>query len=125
DGEALRVRVRRGDADVLLRGVDARDLETKPGHRLAQESAAAANIKKAQPLEGLAPLGVTPEPRQRLLADEGQPRRIEPVQRRELPPRIPPPLRQGGEPRDLCGVDAAHGSLLDPGRDEVNGSAVL
>jgi hypothetical protein len=48
DVEALLFGVDRGGLDVLLGGIDADDLGTQPRHRLTQQTAAAADIEKAQ-----------------------------------------------------------------------------
>ena len=78
----------------LFRGVGADDGEAQPRHRLAQKSAAAADIQQRQAFERPERLGVAAETGRRLLADEGQPDRIEFVQRREFAGRIPPFRRQ-------------------------------
>ena len=124
DGERQRLGVGAGDLDIALRGIDAGNRETQPPHRFAEQAAAAADVEQVQPLEGAARLGVAPEPGQGLFANEFQPHRIEPMQRRELAVRIPPFLGDGRKPRNVGGIDAGsrsgHGALLNRWGRRVN-----
>ena len=70
-----------------------------------QDQTAAADVQKRQPLEGVARLHVPPKPLGRPVTHKGQSRRIEFVQRREGPPRVPPLRRLGREARDVGRVD--------------------
>ncbi len=107
-----------GRADVALGGVDAGDLEAQPRHGFAQQPAAAADVEQAQAFERPARARVAAEADQRLVADEGEPHRIEPVQRRELAVRRPPLVGQAREALDLRDIDTGalgvgHGPVLN------------
>ena len=119
DRQARVGRVGAGDGDVALRGVRAGDAEAQPRHGLAEQAAATADVQQPQSLERRSRRGIPAESRQRLLAYEGQPDRVEPMQGRELAMRVPPLLGDGGEPRHVGGVDAGRGgpSVM---RDVVN-----
>ena len=111
----------------MLRSEASTPVTAKPSrrHRLAQQAAAAADVKQGQ-----APKAAGPPGRDRtapgLFADELQPDRIEPVQRRELAVWIPP-LAAMAEKRatssgSMLERASAIGALLDraiaPSTDE-------
>ena len=115
DGNARRLRVGGGDADILFGGVGADDGGAHPRDRLGQQAAAAADVENAQAFQRLRAFRVEPEILGRLVADIAQPHRVELVQRLELAGRAPPLSRHRREAvhfalvdRALCGF--AHGS---------------
>jgi hypothetical protein len=63
-----------------------------------KQPAAAADVEQPQVLERLGPVGVAGEARRDVVADIGQPHRIELVQHGELAVRVPP---FGGKPGEL------------------------
>ena len=104
--------MRAGRADIALRGVDAGDREAQAAHRLAEQAAAAADIEQGEPLERAAKRAIAAKTMQGLVADEGQSRRVEFMQRRELALRVPPFGGDPREPLDLGRIDARMGVRL-------------
>ena len=72
------------DLDVGLGRIDADDLGAEPRHRLAEQAAAAAYVEDAQALERPCRMRVAAETRRHLVADIGEPHRVELVQRAEF-----------------------------------------
>ncbi len=116
DVQALFGGVGAGGADIALGRIHAGDRKAQPGHRFAEQASAAADVQQAQALERTALGDVASEPQGRLVADEGQAHRIEPVQRLELALRVPPLRRHGGKARHFGGVDAGLGRGVIHGR---------
>ena len=98
--------VQPGDRDVALDGVDAGDAGAEPRHRLGQQAAAAADVEQREACQGAGRQRVAAMTGGDAVADEGDARRVELVQRPELALRVPPGLGHGGELRGLHGIDA-------------------
>ena len=107
DGEALALGVQAGGGDVALGGVDAGDGGAKPGHRLAQKAAAAADIEQRQALQRCSRQRVALPVAGGAVADITQPRRVQVVQRRELAVGVPPLVGDAREALDLALIDGA------------------
>ncbi len=97
--------MRRRHPNVLGRRVDADDLGPEPCHRLGQQAAAAADVEQPKPAQRTLAERVAVEARGDAIADEGDARGVERVQRPQGALLVPPPLGLGGETRDLVGVD--------------------
>ena len=92
--------------DIGLRRVRADDGGAEPCQRLAQNTAAAADIEHAQTRQRIEPFRISLELPASGLLDETEPHRIELVQHGHLAARIPPLAGQSGETRDFRLVDA-------------------
>src|ERR1700741_3853072 len=93
----------------MLRSEASTPVTEKPSRAIGSDRrppAPPAEASRPQALEGPARGGIAGEPRQRLLADEAEPHRIEAMQRGELALRGPPLLGDGREALDLPRVDA-------------------
>ena len=105
-----------GDLDVGLRRVGADNRRAKPGQRLAKQAAAAADVEDAQALERPCGMRIAAEALRHLVADIGQPDRVELVQRAELAVRIPPFGGQRGKAVDFRSVNGRSSCFgHDPG----------
>ena len=93
--------------DVALRRIGADDRRAEPRQRLAENAAAAADIEDAQAGKAVEPLRIAVEMRGGAVADVSEPDRIELVQRRHRPVRVPPLPGEAREPRDFVLVDGA------------------
>ncbi len=93
------------DGDVVLGGIGADDISAKPRQRLAENAAAAADIENPQPGEAVEPRRIAAEMRGGAIANVGKAHRIELVQRRHGPARVPPLPGKAREPRDLFAVN--------------------
>jgi hypothetical protein len=109
-----------GRRDILLGRIGADHRCAEPRQRLRQDAGAAADIEDAQAVEAVEFLGVEVEMGRRLGADIGQAQRVELMQRRHWPARVPPGSGHAREPLDFGGVDAGsagfgvhHGAVLE------------
>jgi len=93
-----------GGADIPLRGIGPGDGKAQPGHGLAEQAPAAADIQQRKPLEGPQRTGIAPEMGSGFGPDESQPDGVEFVQGRKLACRVPPFRRNGGEFGHFSGV---------------------
>ena len=106
----VELRLRRMDlrhGDVARGRVRAHDLRAQPRHRLAEQTAPAADVEQPQPLERPRRLGIAPELGGDLLDHVAQPAGLEHVQRLELALRIPP---LGGHGLELGDLGRIYGS---------------
>ena len=60
-------------------GIDSGDGKSQPGQRLGDDAAAASDIEQRQPGKRPDPARIAAEMRRQMIADEGKPRRVEPV----------------------------------------------
>ena len=79
----------------------------EPRQRFAKNAAAAADIEHPQAGEAVEPHRIAVEMRGSTVADVSEPHRIELVQRRHRPARVPPLPGDAGEARDFFPVDGA------------------
>ena len=98
-----------GDFDRRPGRVGADDRGAEPRQRLAQDTAAAADVEKAQAREAVEPLGIAVECGGHLVADIADAGRIELVQCLGLAVRIPP----FGERRESCDLGLIDGGRMD------------
>src|SRR6186997_317019 len=91
--------------DILCRRVDAGDACAEPRQRLADEAAAAADIEHAQAGKASWPPRVAPKPSAELVADIGEPHRIDAVELVEGPALVPPFPAEPREAGNLVGVE--------------------
>src|SRR5690606_20977810 len=91
--------------DIERRRIRTDHVCTKPRHRLAKKTAAAADVKNPQPCEWLGRAWITAELRGHVVAYISKPDGIELVQRLELAGRIPPLLRHAGKSLDFLRID--------------------
>ncbi len=112
DGNARPRGVAARDRDVAFRGVGADDGSAEPCQGLAEDAAAAADIENPQAGEAVEPLRIAAEMRGGMVADIGKADRIELVQCRHRPARVPPLPGEARESRDLFLVNGAGGGWL-------------
>jgi hypothetical protein len=98
-----------GRGDVAGGGVDAGDPGAEPGHRLAQQPAAAADVEQVESAERRAREGVALPVGGGAVAQVADADRVQLVQRSELAPGIPPFLGDAREARDLGRIDRGVG----------------
>ena len=79
DGEVLARSMDGRGRDVAGRGVHAGDRRAEPGHRLADQTAATADVEQRQSRQRFAVQGVALPVRSHPVADVGDPHRIQPV----------------------------------------------
>ena len=106
DVEAHSLRVISRDHNVPLCSVKTRDLGPEPRHRLGQQSTAAADICNSKPRERALIGGISIEIRTNSIANIGEARGVELVQRSEAALRIPPFIGQCAEFCNFVIVDA-------------------
>ena len=115
-----------GDFHRLHPGIDPGDRRAQPGHRLADQAAAASEVDNAQAVERPAARRVQAEVSADRVANQAEPRRVQPVQRRKLAARIPPFPGHGGEAGNLGLVDRrAGGPCVPSGRRSGVAAAIL
>jgi aspartate kinase len=95
-------------------GVDAGNRETEPGHRLGNEAAAAADIRKAETGKRRERGRVATKMRDQLAADEIEARGVYLMERAKAAARIPPARAVPGEPIDVPRVYRA-AEIAHPG----------
>ena len=100
--------VRLGGRNVFLGRIGADHPRAQARERLRKNAAAAADIEHAQVLEAVELLRIATKARRRLIADIGEPDRIELVQRRHGPARIPPIRGKARETLNLGLIDAGY-----------------
>ena len=93
--------------DVAGRRIGADHAGAKACQRLGENAAAAADIEDAQAFEAVEPLGVTAEMLGGAVADISEADRVELVQGRHRPMRVPPLAGQPREARDFVAIDGA------------------
>jgi hypothetical protein len=81
-----------GRGNIGRRRIDTGHLCTKPRERFAQQARTTADIEQAQAIEAIQAARIAIELPAGGVADEGQPQRIDLVQRRHFAARIPPLL---------------------------------
>jgi hypothetical protein len=91
--------------DVLGRRIGSHHRGAEPRERLAQNAATAADIEETQIGETPKVVRIAAEMLGRAVADIGKPHRIEFVQGRHRPPRVPPVVGQPGEAGEFLLVD--------------------
>ena len=108
DDEVGLRRMLAGHRDIRLGGVGAQHIGTQPGERLGQDTAAAADIEDAQAGQAADLARIPAKMGRDLVADIGEPDRIELVQHRHGAALVPP-LR--GELRKLLDLGPIDGGL--------------
>src|SRR5262249_13145025 len=98
--------MRLGRGDILGRGIGADDIGSKSCQRLRQDPAAPADVEDSKLFQTVEPLGVAIKTATGVIADIGQPNRIEFMQGRHLTAWIPPFRGKRREPRNLGVIDA-------------------
>src|SRR4249920_518603 len=91
--------------DALCRRVDAGDGCAEPRQRLAHETPAATDLEHAQAGKARRPSRVALEPPAKLVADIGQPHRIDAVELAEGAALVPPLPAEPREAGDLLAVE--------------------
>jgi hypothetical protein len=96
-----------GGLDVLRRGIDTGDRGAEPGHGLGHQPSAAADIEDRKACEARWSLGIATELFAELVADIGEPHRIDAMQRPERSFGVPPVACELGKPRNLVPIERA------------------
>ena len=86
--------------------IEADHVRAEPRQRLGEQSGPAADVEEVDARERQAGRGLKPEMAGDEIARPGDPDRVQPMQGRHRPVRVPPRLAQRVEARDLGGHDA-------------------